>query len=165
MNVTLRPNNLDAFWMPYTANRAYKASPRLLARAEGVHYYTPEGREVLDGTAGLWCVNAGHGRPEIAEAIKRQADEMDFAPTFQMGHPIAFEFAEKLGKIAPGGPAAQLDRVFFTGSGSESVDTALKIDPNYANALQNRAAAKRRLGDIQGAEADSARAAELLKGR
>jgi beta-alanine--pyruvate transaminase len=90
MNVTLRPNNLDAFWMPYTANRAYKATPRLLARAEGVHYYTPEGREVLDGTAGLWCVNAGHGRREIAEAIKRQADEMDFAPTFQMGHPIAF---------------------------------------------------------------------------
>ncbi len=83
-----RPNNLESFWMPYTANRAYKAAPRMLARASGMHYYTPEGREVIDGTAGLWCVNAGHGRREITEAIQRQAAEMDFAPTFQLGHPI-----------------------------------------------------------------------------
>ncbi|TQF78253.1 aspartate aminotransferase family protein [Elioraea sp. Yellowstone] len=130
MNVTLRPNNLDAFWMPYTANRAYKASPRLLARAAGVHYYTPEGREVLDGTAGLWCVNAGHGRPEIAEAIKRQADEMDFAPTFQMGHPIAFEAAAALAEFLP----ERIERVFFTNSGSEAADTALKMALAYHRA-------------------------------
>jgi beta-alanine--pyruvate transaminase len=130
MNVTLRPNNLDAFWMPYTANRAYKANPRLLARASGVHYYTPEGREVLDGTAGLWCVNAGHGRREIAEAIKRQADEMDFAPTFQMGHPIAFEAAAALAEFLP----ERIDRVFFTNSGSEAADTALKMALAYHRA-------------------------------
>ncbi len=130
MNVTLRPNNLDAFWMPYTANRAYKTTPRLLARAEGVHYYTPEGREVLDGTAGLWCVNAGHGRREIAEAIKRQADEMDFAPTFQMGHPIAFEAAAMLAEFLPDG----IERVFWTNSGSEAADTALKMALAYHRA-------------------------------
>jgi beta-alanine--pyruvate transaminase len=130
MNITLRPNNLDAFWMPYTANRSFKASPRLLARAEGVFYYTPEGREVLDGTAGLWCVNAGHGRREIAEAIKAQADVMDFAPTFQMGHPIAFEAAARLAEFTPHG----LDRIFFTNSGSESADTALKIALAYHRA-------------------------------
>ncbi len=130
MNVTLRPNNLDAFWMPYTANRAYKATPRLLARASGVHYYTPEGREVLDGTAGLWCVNAGHGRREIAEAIKRQADEMDFAPTFQMGHPIAFEAAAVLAEFLPDG----IERVFWTNSGSEAADTALKMALAYHRA-------------------------------
>jgi len=130
MNITLRPNNLDAFWMPYTANRSFKASPRLLARAEGVFYYTPEGREVLDGTAGLWCVNAGHGRREIAEAIKAQADVMDFAPTFQMGHPIAFEAAARLAEFTPDG----LDRIFFTNSGSESADTALKIALAYHRA-------------------------------
>jgi beta-alanine--pyruvate transaminase len=130
MNVTLRPNNLDAFWMPYTANRAYKAKPRLLARASGVHYYTPEGRELLDGTAGLWCVNAGHGRREIAEAIKRQADEMDFAPTFQMGHPIAFEAAAALAEFLPDG----IERVFWTNSGSEAADTALKMALAYHRA-------------------------------
>jgi len=92
MNVS-RPNNLDAFWMPFSDNRYFKSNPRLLARAEGMHYYTPEGREILDGTAGLWCCNAGHGRKEIVEAIQRQAAVMDFAPTFQLGHPIAFEAA------------------------------------------------------------------------
>jgi beta-alanine--pyruvate transaminase len=113
----------SAFWMPFTANRQFKRSPRLLARAEGMYYWTPEGRQVLDAAAGLWCVNAGHGRPKIVEAIRRQAGEMDFAPTFQMGHPIAFEFAERLARVAPSG----FSRVFFTNSGSESVDTALKI--------------------------------------
>ena len=117
----------SAFWMPYTANRDFKKSPRLLARAEGMYYWTPEGRQVLDGTAGLWCVNAGHCRPKIVEAVKRQVAEMDFAPTFQMGHPIAFEFADRLARIAPKG----FSRVFFTNSGSESADTALKIALAY----------------------------------
>ena len=99
MNEISRPNNLDAFWMPFTANRSFKQAPRLLARAEGMFYYTPDGREVLDGTAGLWCVNAGHGRREITEAIQQQAAVMDFAPTFQMGHPIAFQAAARLAEI------------------------------------------------------------------
>jgi beta-alanine--pyruvate transaminase len=119
-----------ALWMPFTANRQFKKAPRLLARAEGMYYWTPEGREVLDGTAGLWCVNAGHCRPKIVEAVKRQVATMDFAPTFQMGHPIAFEFAERLARIAPQG----FSRVFFTNSGSESVDTALKIALAYHRA-------------------------------
>ena len=125
-----RPNNLDAFWMPYTANRAFKAAPRMLARAEGMYYYTTDNREVLDGTAGLWCVNAGHGRREIVEAIQKQAAILDFAPTFQMGHPIAFQAAARLAEILPDG----LDRVFFTNSGSESADTALKIALAYHRA-------------------------------
>jgi beta-alanine--pyruvate transaminase len=127
------PNNLDAFWMPYTANRAFKAHPRLLSRAEGMFYYTPEGREIIDGTAGLWCVNAGHGRREITEAIQKQAAIMDFAPTFQMGHPIAFEAASRVAERLPDG----LDRVFFTNSGSESADTALKIALAYHRARGN----------------------------
>jgi beta-alanine--pyruvate transaminase len=125
-----RPNNLDAFWMPYTDNRSFKGTPRMLARAEGMHYYTPEGREILDGTAGLWCCNAGHGRREIVEAIQRQAAIMDFAPTFQLGHPIAFEAASRVAEMTPEG----LDRVFFTNSGSESADTALKIALAYHRA-------------------------------
>ncbi len=125
-----RPNDLDAFWMPYSDNRSFKSNPRLLARAEGMHYYTPEGREILDGTAGLWCCNAGHGRREIVEAIQRQAAIMDFAPTFQMGHPVAFEAASRVAEMTPAG----LDRVFFTNSGSESADTALKIALAYHRA-------------------------------
>jgi beta-alanine--pyruvate transaminase len=128
--ISPRPNNLDAFWMPYTANRAFKSSPRLLARAEGMLYYTNDGHEVLDGTAGLWCVNAGHGRREITEAIQKQAAVMDFAPTFQMGHPIAFQAAARVAEMTPEG----LDRVFFTNSGSESADTALKIALAYQRA-------------------------------
>jgi beta-alanine--pyruvate transaminase len=119
-----------AFWMPFTANRQFKQAPRLLARAEGMYYWTPEGRQVLDGTSGLWCVNAGHCRPKIVEAVRRQVAEMDFAPTFQMGHPVAFEFAERLARIAPEG----FSRVFFTNSGSESADTALKIALAYHRA-------------------------------
>ncbi|MFH6785111.1 MULTISPECIES: aspartate aminotransferase family protein [Methylobacterium] len=126
-----RPS-LDAYWMPFTANRQFKAAPRLLVSAEGMHYTTDDGRTVLDGTAGLWCVNAGHGRRRIAEAVERQLSTLDYAPSFQMGHPIAFEFAERLAAIAPGGA---LDRVFFTGSGSESVDTALKIALAYQRAI------------------------------
>src|SRR5207302_9617838 len=120
----------SAFWMPYTANRQFKKAPRLLARAEGMYYWTPEGRKILDGCAGLWCVNAGHSRPKIVEAVRRQVATMDFAPTFQMGHPIAFEFADRLSRIAPPG----LSRVFFTNSGSEAVDTALKIARPYSRA-------------------------------
>ena len=130
MNEISRPNNLDAFWMPYSANRSFKANPRLLARAEGVYYYTNDNREILDGTAGLWCCNAGHGRREIVEAIQKQAAVMDFAPTFQMGHPIAFQAAARLAEMTPDG----MDRVFFTNSGSESADTALKIALAYHRA-------------------------------
>jgi beta-alanine--pyruvate transaminase len=128
--IPARPNNLDAFWMPYTANKSYKSTPRMLARAEGVFYYTNDGREVIDGTAGLWCVNAGHGRREVTEAIQKQAAVMDFAPTFNMGHPIAFQAAAKIAEITPAG----LDHIFFTNSGSESADTALKIALAYQRA-------------------------------
>jgi len=119
-----------AFWMPFTANRQFKKAPRLLARAEGMYYWTPEDRKILDGTSGLWCVNAGHCRPKIVQAVQKQVAQMDFAPTFQMGHPVAFEFAERLARIAPGG----FSRVFFTNSGSESADTALKIALAYHRA-------------------------------
>ncbi|MFD3265837.1 aspartate aminotransferase family protein [Phenylobacterium ferrooxidans] len=119
-----------AWWMPFTANRQFKADPRLLTEASGMYYRAADGQEVLDGTSGLWCVNAGHGRAEIAEAVARQLMTLDFAPSFQMGHPIGFEFAQALTQIAPAG----LDRVFFTNSGSESVDTALKIAMAYHRA-------------------------------
>ncbi len=124
------PSELEAFWMPFTANRQFKANPRLLARADGMRYWTVDGREVLDAVAGLWCVNAGHGRREITEAVARQLGTMEFAPTFQMGHPAAFELANRLAAIAP----VHLDRIFFTNSGSESVDTALKIAVAYQRA-------------------------------
>jgi beta-alanine--pyruvate transaminase len=130
LNSALSTGDLDAFWMPFTANRQFKAKPRMLARAEGMYYWTDDGRQVLDAVAGLWCVNAGHGRREITEAVTKQLGTMEFAPTFQMGHPIAFELANRLAKIAPPG----LDRVFFTNSGSESVDTALKIAVAYHRA-------------------------------
>ena len=123
------PNDIEAFWMPFTANREYKTAPRLLSGAKDMHYITPGGRRILDGTAGLWCCNAGHGRTRIAEAIKLQADKMDFAPTFQLGHPAPFELANRLADLAPG----DLDHVFFTNSGSESADTALKIALAYHN--------------------------------
>lgn len=123
--------NLDHYWMPFTANRQFKAAPRMLVAANGMHYTAEDGATILDGTAGLWCVNAGHGRETIAAAVERQLHTLDYAPSFQMGHPVAFEFAERLGRIAPGG----LDRIFFTGSGSESVDTALKIALAYQRAV------------------------------
>ena len=119
--------DLEALWMPFTANRQFKANPRLLARAEGMHYWTADGRQVLDGVAGLWCVNAGHCRKEISAAVSEQIATMEFAPTFQMGHPSAFELANRLVRLTPQG----LDHVFFTNSGSESVDTALKIALAY----------------------------------
>lgn len=127
---TLRPNSLDAFWMPFTPNRAFKADPRMVVRAEGVHYYTSDGRAILDATSGLWCCAAGHGRKRIVEAIQRAAAELDYATTFNLGHPSAFEFANRLGEITPDG----IDRIFFTNSGSESADTALKIALAYHRA-------------------------------
>ncbi|HEX6704914.1 MAG TPA: aspartate aminotransferase family protein [Albitalea sp.] len=120
-------NDLDAYWMPFTANRQFKKAPRMLAKAAGMHFWTPEGRQVLDGVAGLWCVNAGHGRPKITQAIQAQAAEMDFAPPFNMGHPKAFELAERVVELTPKG----MNKVFFTNSGSESVETALKMAIAY----------------------------------
>jgi beta-alanine--pyruvate transaminase len=120
-------SKLDAYWMPFTANRQFKQAPRLLTQADGMFFRDDKGREVLDGIAGLWCVNAGHNRPRIVKAIQDQAAELDFAPPFQMGHPKAFELAERLAQIAPAG----MNRVFFTNSGSESVDTALKMAIAY----------------------------------
>jgi beta-alanine--pyruvate transaminase len=120
-------NSLNEFWMPFTANRQFKASPRLLVAAKDMHYTSHDGRQILDGAAGLWCVNAGHCRPKIVEAIARQAATMDFSPMFQMGHPQAFELASRVAGMLPDG----LDHVFFSNSGSEAVDTALKIALAY----------------------------------
>jgi beta-alanine--pyruvate transaminase len=128
LNVT--PNDLNAFWMPFTANRQFKQAPRMLVGAKDMYYTTVDGRQVLDGTAGLWCVNAGHCRPKITEAIQQQAAELDYAPAFQMGHPKAFELANALVSIAPEG----LNHVLYTNSGSESVETALKVALAYHRA-------------------------------
>lgn len=119
----LENDPLAAFWMPFTANKAFKAQPRLLVSAKDMHYQSADGRQILDGTAGLWCSNAGHCRQPIVDAIAKTAASMDFGPTFQLGHPLAFELASRLAPMMPEG----LDRIFFTNSGSESVDTALKI--------------------------------------
>ena len=129
-NPSVHATTLEHFWMPFTANRAFKAAPRLLARAEGMYYWTPDGREVLDGTAGLWCVNAGHARRPIVEAVQKQAATMDYAPPFSMAHPLAFEAATTVAGIAPAG----MQRVFFTNSGSESADTAIKMALAYHRA-------------------------------
>ena len=119
--------NMDAYWMPFTANRQFKANPRMLVSAKDMHFTSDDNRSILDGTAGLWCVNAGHARETIAEAVKHQVLRLDYSPAFQMGHPGAFELAERLVKMIPG----NFDRVFFTNSGSESVETALKIAIAY----------------------------------
>jgi beta-alanine--pyruvate transaminase len=125
---TLTPNPaLDALWMPFTANKAFKARPRLLVSAKDMHYQSDDGRQILDGTAGLWCVNAGHCRAPIVEAIRRAAATLDFAPGFQMGHPGSFQLAMKLRGLLPAG----IDHVFFSNSGSEAVDSALKIALAY----------------------------------
>jgi len=125
------PNDLSAFWMPFTANRQFKKTPRMFVSADGMYYKTSDGRDVLDGTAGLWCCNAGHNRPKIVEAIRQQAGELDYAPAFQMGHPKAFELATRLRDMAP----EPMEHVFFTNSGSESVETALKIAIAYQRAI------------------------------
>ena len=126
-DASLSRADLEAYWMPFTPNRQFKSKPRLLGKSSGMHYWTPDGRQILDAVAGLWCVNAGHGRREITEAVAHQLETMDFAPPFQMAHPAAFALANAVVKIAPAG----LDHVFFTNSGSESVDTALKIALAY----------------------------------
>ncbi len=120
-------NSLEAYWMPFTANRQFKAAPRLFVGAKDMHYTTADGRKVLDGIAGLWCCNAGHGRQPIVDAVSRQVAELDYSPAFQMGHPKAFELASRLAELMAG----DLDHVFFTNSGSESVETALKIALAY----------------------------------
>ncbi|HEX5129432.1 MAG TPA: aspartate aminotransferase family protein, partial [Usitatibacter sp.] len=119
----LAPAELEAYWMPFTANRQFKSKPRMMAKAEGMYYTTVEGQRILDGFSGLWCTNAGHGRKPIVEAIQKQAATMDYAPAFQMGHPLAFELANRIVELSP----RPLDHVFFANSGSEAVDTALKI--------------------------------------
>src|SRR5712671_4118352 len=138
-------NDLEPYWMPFTANRQFKAQPRLLVGAKGLHYTTADGRRILDGTAGLWCCNAGHGHPKIVAAIQRQAAEMDYAPAFQMGHPKAFELAARVAALLSG----DLDHVFFTNSGSEAVDTALKIALAYHN-IRGEGARTRLIGRERG---------------
>ncbi len=133
MNVQMKTNDLESFWMPFTANKQFKAKPRLFTSAQNMHYTTDDGRKVMDGTSGLWCVNAGHCRPKIVEAIQKQAATLDFAGTFQMGHVKAFEAASRLVNLAPKG----FDQVFFTNSGSESVETALKMALAYHRAKGN----------------------------
>jgi beta-alanine--pyruvate transaminase len=141
----LHPDQLDAYWMPFTANRQFKAAPRMMAKAEGMHYWTPEGRRILDGFSGLWCCNAGHNRKPIVEAIQKQAATMDYAPAFQMGHPLAFELANRVAKLAPPG----MDKVFFCNSGSEAVDTALKIALAYQR-VKGEASRTRLIGRERG---------------
>ncbi|MDP1901981.1 MAG: aspartate aminotransferase family protein [Rubrivivax sp.] len=139
------PSTLEAYWMPFTANRQFKKAPRLLAKASGMHYWDAAGRQILDGVAGLWCVNAGHARPRIVQAIQAQAAEMDFAPPFQMAHPKAFELAERVAAIAPAG----MDKVFFTNSGSEAVETALKMALAY-HRVRGEASRTRLIGRERG---------------
>ena len=123
----LQQINLDPLWLPFTANRQFKSAPRLLVAAKDMHYTTHDGRQILDGIAGLWAVNAGHCRKPIVDAIKKQAESLDYATGFQMHHPAAFVAAERVVEIAPKG----MDHVFFVNSGSEAVDTALKMALGY----------------------------------
>src|SRR5882757_4165992 len=139
------PNDLEPYWMPFTANRAFKKRPRMVATAKDMHYFTPDGRKLLDGSAGLWCTNAGHNRDPIVAAIQAQAAEMDYAPPFQFAHPKAFELAARLAALAPG----DLDHVFFCNSGSEAVDTALKIALAFHN-VQGRGSRVRLIGRERG---------------
>jgi len=139
------PNDLNAFWMPFTSNRQFKKNPRMFVGAKDMHYTTSDGRQVLDGTAGLWCCNAGHCRPKITEAIQKQAAELDYAPAFQMGHPVAFELANRIIEIAPKG----IEHVFYTNSGSESVETALKLAIAYHRA-KGQASRTRLIGRERG---------------
>ncbi|WP_068875918.1 MULTISPECIES: aspartate aminotransferase family protein [unclassified Phenylobacterium] len=142
---TAVPNSLDAYWMPFTPNRRFKAAPKMVDRSDGMHYFTPDGRKVLDAVAGLWCVNAGHNRPRIVEAVQQQAAQMGYATNFNLGHPRAFEFASRVAGLLPG----DLDHVFFTNSGSEAVDTALKIALAYQRA-RGKASKTRLIGRERG---------------
>ena len=121
------PNDLESYWLPFTPNRSFKRSPRLIVRAKDMHYYSADNRALIDGTAGLWCTNAGHNRDPIVAAIKCTAETLDYSPAFQFAHPAAFELAGRVAALAPG----DLNRVFFCNSGSEAVDTALKIALAY----------------------------------
>lgn len=125
-----KANNLDAYWMPFTANRQFKANPRMVVGADRMHFKLSDGRDLMDGIAGLWCCNAGHNRPRIVEAIQKQAAELDYSPAFQMGHSKQFELASRLARMMPG----DLNKIFFTNSGSESVETALKMAIAYHRA-------------------------------
>lgn len=137
--------DLEPFWMPFTPNRRFKADPRLVERAEGMFYYTGDGRAVLDATGGLWCVNAGHSRPRIVQAIQEQAAKLDYAPSFNLGHPLSFEFAARIAELTPRG----MDRIFFCNSGSEAVDSALKIALAY-HAARGEAGRTRLIGRERG---------------
>src|SRR3954451_1892869 len=139
------PNDLEAFFVPFTPNRAFKKAPRLIVRAKDMHYYTPEGKPILDGSAGMWCCNAGHNRAPIVEAIQQQAAELDYPPAFQFSHPKAFELASRIAALAPG----DLDHVFFCNSGSEAVDTALKVALAYHN-VRGEASRARLIGRERG---------------
>ncbi len=139
------PNNLEAFWMPFTWNRRFKQNPLLLASAKDMHYTSVDGRPILDGTAGLWCCNAGHGRERIVEAVQQAVARLDFAPTFQLGHPLVFELASRLTNLVPG----DYDHVFFCNSGSEAVDSALKIALAY-HRMRGDAARTRLIGRERG---------------
>src|ERR1043166_6676617 len=146
------PNDLEPYWMPFTANRAFKARPRLITRAKDMFYFTPEGRKIMDGSAGLWCTNAGHNRAPIVAAIQAQAAELDYAPAFQFSHPKAFELAARIAALAPG----DLDHVFFVNSGSEAVDTALKIALAY-HGVRGNASRVRLIGRARGYHGDGFR--------
>ncbi|MCC6316423.1 MAG: aspartate aminotransferase family protein [Gemmatimonadaceae bacterium] len=137
--------SLEELWMPFTANRAFKKAPRLLAKAHGMYYTDVDGNEILDGTAGLWCVNAGHCREPIVSAIQKAAATLDYAPGFNLGHPLQFQLATRLGQMLPG----DLDHVFFGNSGSEAVDTALKIAIAY-HASRGETKRTRLVGRIRG---------------
>ncbi len=139
------PNDLASYWMPFTANRGFKKDPRLVVSADGMYYKSADGRDILDGTAGLWCVNAGHNSPRITQAVQSQVAELDYAPCFQFGHPKAFELANRAADLFPDG----LNHVFFTNSGSESVDTALKIALHY-HRMRGDAARTRLIGRERG---------------
>jgi beta-alanine--pyruvate transaminase len=139
------PNDLDAFWVPFTPNRAFKKNPRLISRAKDMHYYTVDNKPVIDGSSGMWCCNAGHNRAPIVEAIKQQAEELDYPPAFQFSHPKAFELASRIAALAPG----DLDHVFFCNSGSEAVDTALKVALAYNN-IRGEASRVRMIGRERG---------------
>jgi beta-alanine--pyruvate transaminase len=139
------PNDLEAFWVPFTPNRAFKRAPRFIVRAKDMHYFTPDGRAVLDAAAGMWCTNAGHNRDPIVAAIQSQAEELDYSPAFQFAHPKSFELASRVAALAPG----DLNRVFFCNSGSEAVDTALKVALAY-HAVRGQASRTRLIGRERG---------------
>ena len=145
MTKPLPRNDIESQWMPFTANRQFKGAPRLIVSAEGMYYTSHDGRRILDGTAGLWCCNAGHAHPKIVAAVREQVGRLDYAPAFQMGHPLSFEAAARVAGMLPG----DLDRVFFTNSGSESVDTALKIALAY-HRVRGEAARTRLIGRERG---------------